>query len=216
MQNDAGKLIEITAKDIEAYWRGRAYIEAARMAHEAHDDKTANTITYKAIEPYLEQGREAIVVEREAHEGDLPDAVFEEGQTLEPRFVVLFALMLDNDKGQIGGKTIESMAHLSAHARDKQLVLVLNGHDTDLARSLALESGYEVRDSGMIALAEVSAKMMRSKNTGFFELDEPRVRKEPDPNLRAVRNKHNIAGRRMNNPRFNAKPARQNFKGRGR
>ena len=218
MQNDAGKLIEITAKDIEAYWRGRAYIEAARKAHEAHDDKTANTITYKAIEPYLEQGREAIAVEREAHEGDLPDAVFEEGQTLEPRFVVLFALMLDNDKGQIGGKAIESMAHLSAHARDKQLVLVLNGHDTDLARSLALESGYEVRDSGLIEAARaMNDKLIRrAENTGFFELDTPRIVKERDPNLAAVRNKHDIAGRRMNNKRFNAKPARQNFKGRGR
>lgn len=209
---------ELTAKDIEAYWRGRAYIEAARLAHDAHDDKTANTMTYQAIEPYLEQGRAAIADEREAHTGDdLPDAVFEEGQTLEARFVVLLALMLDSDRHEVGGKTILSMAHLSAAARDKKIVLVLNGHDTALARSLALESGYEVSESGLVSLAEMSAKMIRrTEMTGFFELDTPRVRKEPDPNLKAVRQKHNRVGRHSGHQRFNAKPQRQNFKGRGR
>ena len=209
---------ELTAKDIEAYWRGRAYIEAARLAHDAHDDKTANTMTYQAIEPYLEQGRAAIADEREAHTGDdLPDAVFEEGQTLEARFVVLLALMLDSDRHEVGGETILSMAHLSAAARDKKIVLVLNGHDTALARSLALESGYEVSESGLVSLAEMSAKMIRrTEMTGFFELDTPRVRKEPDPNLKAVRQKHNRVGRHSGHQRFNAKPQRQNFKGRGR
>ena len=209
---------ELTAKDVEAYWRGRAYIEAARLAHDAHDDKTANTMTYQAIEPYLEQGRAAIADERGAHTGDdLPDAVFEEGQTLEARFVVLLALMLDSDRQEVGGKTILSMAHLSAAARDKKIVLVLNGHNTALARSLALESGYEVSESGLVSLAEMSAKMIRrTEMTGFFELDTPRVRKEPDPNLKAVRQKHNRVGRHSGHQRFSAKPQRQNFKGRGR
>ena len=218
MQNDAGHALELTAKDIEAYWRGRAYIEAARLAHEAHDDKTANTLTYQAIEPYLEQGRAAIAEEQAAHEGDdLPDAVFEEGQTLEARFVVLLALMLDSDK-QVSGKTILSMSHVSAAARDKKIVLVLNGHDTELARHLARESGYEVRESGLIEAAQaISAKMIRrTEHTGFFELDTPRVRKEPDPNLKAVRQSHNRVGRHSGHQRFNAKPQRQNFKGRGR
>ena len=216
MLNAAGPALELTAKDIEAYWRGRAYIEAARLAHDAHDDKTANTMTYQAIEPYLEQGRAAIAEEREAHTGDdLPDAVFEEGQTLEARFVVLLALMLDSDKQEVGGKTILSMAHLSAAARDKKIVLVLNGHGTALAKHLALESGYEVRESGLITA--VSEKMARaSQSTGFFELDTPRVRKEPDPNLNAMRQKHNRVGRHSGHQRFNAKPKRQNFKGRGR
>lgn len=216
MLNAAGPALELTAKDIEAYWRGRAYIEAARLAHDAHDDKTANTMTYQAIEPYLEQGRAAIAEEREAHTGDdLPDAVFEEGQTLEARFVVLLALMLDSDKQEVGGKTILSMAHLSAAARDKKIVLVLNGHGTALAKHLALESGYEVRESGLITA--VSEKMARvSQSTGFFELDTPRVRKEPDPNLNAMRQKHNRVGRHSGHQRFNAKPQRQNFKGRGR
>lgn len=216
MLNAAGPALELTAKDIDAYWRGRAYIEAARLAHDAHDDKTANTMTYQAIEPYLEQGRAAIAEEREAHTGDdLPDAVFEEGQTLEARFVVLLALMLDSDKQEVGGKTILSMAHLSAAARDKKIVLVLNGHGTALAKHLALESGYEVRESGLITA--VSEKMARvSQSTGFFELDTPRVRKEPDPNLNAMRQKHNRVGRHSGHQRFNAKPQRQNFKGRGR
>lgn len=216
MLNAAGPALELTAKDIEAYWRGRAYIEAARLAHDAHDDKTANTMTYQVIEPYLEQGRAAIAEEREAHTGDdLPDAVFEEGQTLEARFVVLLALMLDSDKQEVGGKTILSMAHLSAAARDKKIVLVLNGHGTALAKHLALESGYEVRESGLITA--VSEKMARaSQSTGFFELDTPRVRKEPDPNLNAMRQKHNRVGRHSGHQRFNAKPQRQNFKGRGR
>ncbi len=209
---------ELTAKDVEAYWRGRAYIEAARLSHEANDDKTANTMTYQAIEPYLEQGRAAIAEEREAHTGDaLPEAVFEEGQTLEARFVVLLALMLDSDRQEVGGKTILSMAHLSAAARDKKIVLVLNGHNTALVRSLALESGYEVSEAGMISLAEMSAKMMRrTEITGFFELDTPRERKEVDANLKAVRQKHNRVGRHSGHQRFNAKPQRQNFKGRGR
>lgn len=209
---------ELTPKDIEAYWRGRAYIEAARMAHDAHDDKTANIMTYQAIEPYLEHGRAAIADEREAHTGDdLPDAVFEEGQTLEARFVVLLALMLDSDRQEVGGKTILSMAHLSAAARDKKIVLVLNGHNTALARSLALESGYEVSESGLVSLAEMSAKMIRrTEMTGFFELDTPRVRKEPDHNLKAVRQKHNRVSRHSGHQRFNAKPQRQNFKGRCR
>lgn len=218
MQNDAGHALELTAKDIEAYWRGRAYIEAARLAHEAHDDKTANTMTYQAIEPYLEQGRAAIAEEQEAHTGDdLPDAVFEEGQTLEARFVVLLALMLDSDK-QVSGKTILSMSHLSSAARDKRIVVMLNGHDTELARHLARESGYEVRESGLIEAAQaISAKMMRSEQlTGFFELDTPRERKEPDANLKAVRQKHNRVGRHSGHQRFNSKPQRQNFKGRGR
>lgn len=216
MLNAAGPALELTAKDIEAYWRGRAYIEAARLAHDAHDDKTANTMTYQAIEPYLEQGRAAIAEEREAHTGDdLPDAVFEEGQTLEARFVVLLALMLDSDRQEVGGKTLLSMIHLSAAARDKKIVLVLNGHGTALAKHLALESGYEVRESGLIAA--ISEKMARaSQSTGFFELDTPRVRKEPDPNLNAVRQKHNRVGRHSGHQRFNAKPQRQNFKGRGR
>ena len=216
MLNDAGPALELTAKDVEAYWRGRAYIEAARLAHDAHDDKTANTMTYQAIEPYLEQGRAAIGDEQSAHTGDdLPDAVFEEGQTLEARFVVLLALMLDSDRHEVGGKTILSMAHLSAAARDKKIVLVLNGHNTALARSLALESGYEVRESGLIAA--ISEKMAKcSQSTGFFELDTPRVRKEPDHNLKAVRQKHNRVGRHSGHQRFSAKPARQNFKGRGR
>ena len=207
---------ELTPKDIEAYWRGRAYIEAARMAHDAHDDKTANTMTYQAIEPYIEHGRAAIADEREAHTGDdLPDAVFEEGQTLEARFVVLLALMLDSDRQEVGGKTLLSMVHLSAAARDKKIVLVLNGHGTALAKHLALESGYEVRESGLITA--VSEKMARaSQSTGFFELDTPRVRKEPDPNLNAMRQKHNRVGRHSGHRRFNAKPKRQNFKGRGR
>lgn len=216
MLNAAGPALELTAKDIEAYWRGRAYIEAARLAHDAHDDKTANTMTYQAIEPYLEQGRAAIAEEREAHTGDdLPDAVFEEGQTLEARFVVLLALMLDSDRQEVGGKTLLSMIHLSAAARDKKIVLVLNGHGTALAKHLALESGYEVRESGLIAA--ISEKMARaSQSTGFFELDTPRVRKEPDPNLNAVRQKHNRVVRHSGHQRFNAKPQRQNFKGRGR
>lgn len=216
MLNAAGPALELTAKDIEAYWQGRAYIEAARLAHDAHDDKTANTMTYQAIEPYLEQGRAAIADEQAAHTGDdLPDAVFEEGQTLEARFVVLLALMLDSDKHEVGGKTILSMAHLSAAARDKKIVLVLNGHGTALAKHLALESGYEVRESGLIAA--ISEKMARaSQSTGFFELDTPRERKEPDPNLAAMRNKHNRVGRHSGHQRFNAKPQRQNFKGRGR
>lgn len=219
MLNDAGHALELTAKDVEAYWRGRAYIEAARLAHDAHDDKTANTMTYQAIEPYLEQGRAAVADEREAHTGDdLPDAVFEEGQTLEARFVVLLALMLDSDKHEVGGKTILSMAHLSAAARDKKIVLVLNKHDTALARSLALESGYEVRDSGLIEAARaMNDKLIRrAENTGFFELDTPRIVKERDPNLAAVRQKHNRVGRHSGHQRFNAKPQRQNFKGRGR
>lgn len=218
MQNDAGHALELTAKDIKAYWRGRAYIEAARLAHEAHDDKTANTMTYQAIEPYLEQGRAAIAEEQAAHEGDdLPDAVFEEGQTLEARFVVLLALMLDSDK-QVGGKTLLAMAGMSAHARDKKIVLVLNGHDTELARHLARESGYEVKESGLIEAAQaISAKVARREQlTGFFELDTPRERKEPDANLKAVRQKHNRVGRHSGHQRFNAKPQRQNFKGRGR
>lgn len=218
MQNDAGHALELTAKDIEAYWRGRAYIEAARLAHEAHDDKTANTMTYQVIEPYLEQGRAAIAEEQAAHEGDdLPDAVFEEGQTLEARFVVLLALMLDSDK-QVSGKTILSMSHVSAYARDRKIVLVLNGHDTELARHLARESGYEVKESGLIEAAQaISAKVARREQlTGFFELDTPRERKEPDANLRAMRQKHNRVGRHLGHQRFNAKPQRQNFKGRGR
>ena len=218
MQNDAGHALELTAKDIEAYWRGRAYIEAARLAHEAHDDKTANTMTYQAIEPYLEQGRAAIAEEQAAHEGDdLPDAVFEEGQTLEARFVVLLALMLDSDK-QVSGKTILSMSHVSAYARDRKIVLVLNGHDTELARHLAHESGYEVKESGLIESAQaISAKVARREQlTGFFGLDTPRERKEPDVNLRAMRQKHNRVGRHSGHQRFNAKPQRQNFKGRGR
>lgn len=218
MQNDAGHALELAAKDIEAYWRGRAYIEAARLAHEAHDDKTANTMTYQVIEPYLEQGRAAIAEEQAAHEGDdLPDAVFEEGQTLEARFVVLLALMLDSDK-QVSGKTILSMSHVSAYARDRKIVLVLNGHDTELARHLARESGYEVKESGLIEAAQaISAKGARREQlTGFFELDTPRERKEPDANLRAMRQKHNRVGRHSGHQRFNAKPQRQNFKGRGR
>ncbi|QZE59646.1 hypothetical protein pEaSNUABM39_00066 [Erwinia phage pEa_SNUABM_39] len=215
MQNDAGLHLELTTKDVDAYWKGRVFIEAARLAHDAHEDKSANTLTYPAIEPYLAQGRAIIDPIREQHVGDLPDAVFEEGQTLEARFVVLLALMLDSDRQEVGGKTILSMAHLSAAARDKKIVLVLNGHNTDLARSLAIESGYEVRDSGLIAA--ISEKMARcSQSTGFFELDTPRIAKEPDVNLKAVRQKHNRVGRHSGNQRFNAKPARQNFKGRGR
>lgn len=182
------------------------------MAHDAHEDKTANTLAYPAIEPYLEQGRAIIDPIREQHEGDLPDAVFEEGETLEPRFVVMLALMLESESSQVGEKTIKSMASLSAAARDKKIVLVLNKHNTALSRHLALESGFEVRDSGLI---EVS-KILEEKMTGFFELDTPRIVKEPDPNLRAVRQKHNRVGRHSGNQRFNAKPARQNFKGRGR
>ncbi|AWY08347.1 hypothetical protein HOT49_gp067 [Erwinia phage vB_EamM_Alexandra] len=212
MQNDAGLHLELTTKDVDAYWKGRVFIEAARMAHDAHEDKQANTLTYQAIESYLEQGRAVIDPIREQHEGDLPDAVFEEGETLEPRFVVMLALMLESENQQIGGKTIKSMAYLSSATRDKKIVLVLNKHNTALSRHLALESGFEVRESGLIEVAEA----IRDKMTGFFELDTPRIEKEPDHNLRAVRQKHNRVGRHSGNQRFNAKPARQNFKGRGR
>lgn len=218
MLNDAGHALELTAKDVEAYWRGRAYIEAARLAHESQEDPTAHTLSHKEIAPFLEQGQAVIQPLKEQHEGDeLPDAVFEEGETLEPRFVVFLALMLDSE-GEVGGKTIKTMQHLSTAARDKKIVVVLNGHNTALSRALARESGYEVRDSGIIEAARaLNDKMIRrSENTGFFELDAPRVRKETDPNLSAVRNKHNRVGRHSGNQRFNAKPARQNFKGRGR
>lgn len=213
MLNDAGHALELTAKDIEAYWRGRAYIEAAKLAHESHEDPTAHTLSHKEIAPFIEQGWSIINPIREQHEGDLPDAVFEEGQTLEARFVVLLALMIDSEE-QVGGKTIASMANLSAHARDKRIVMVLNGHNTGLARMLALESGYEVRESGLVEVAK--AINSRLEPTGFFELDEPRIRKEPDANLRAVRQSHNRVGRHSGHKRFNAKPQRQNFKGRGR
>lgn len=212
MQNDAGLHLELTTKDVDAYWKGRVFIEAARMAHDAHEDKTADTLTYPAIEPYLEQSRTVIDPIREQHEGDLPDVVLEEGETLESRFVVLLALMLESDSQQIGTKTIESMAGLSGLARDKKIVLVLNKHNTVLSRHLALESGYEVRESGIVEVA----KVLQEKMTGFFELDSPRIEKEPDINLRAVRQKHNRVGRHSGNQRFNAKPQRQNFKGRGR
>lgn len=212
MQSDAGLHLELTAKDVEAYWKGRVFIEAARMAHDAHEDKRANTPTYPAIEPYLEQGRAVIDPIREQHEGELPDAVFEEGETLEPRFVVMLALMLESENQHIGGKTIKSMAYLSSAARDKKIVLVLNKHNTALSRHLAIESGFEVRESGLVEVAEA----IRDKMTGFFELDTPRPVKEPDINLRAVRQKHNRVGRNSGNQRFNAKPQRQNFKGRGR
>ena len=212
MQNDAGLHLELTVKDVDAYWRGRVFIEAARLAHEAHEDKSANTLTYQAIEPYLEQGRAIIDPIRKQQVCDLPDAVFEEGETLEARFVVMLALMLESESSQVGGKTIKSMAHLSSAARDKKIVLVLNNHDTALARHLALESGYEVRESGLIEVA----KIIEEKMTGFFELDTPRPVREPDHNLMAVRNKHNRVGRHAGNQRFNAKPQRQNFKGRGR
>lgn len=213
MLNDAGHALELTAKDIEAYWRGRAYIEAAKLAHESHEDPTAHTLSHKEIAPFIERGWAIINPIREQHEGDLPDAVFEEGQTLEARFVVLLALMIDSEE-QVGGKTIASMANLSAHARDKRIVMVLNGHNTSLARMLALESGYEVRESGLVEVAK--AINSRLEPTGFFELDEPRIRKEPDHNLRAVRQSHNRVGRHSGHQRFNAKPQRQNFKGRGR
>lgn len=213
MLNDAGHALELTTKDIEAYWRGRAYIEAAKLAHESHEDPTAHTLSHKEIAPFIEQGWYIINPIREQHEGDLPDAVFEEGQTLEARFVVLLALMIDSEE-QVGGKTIAAMANLSAHARDKRIVMVLNGHNTSLARMLALESGYEVRESGLVEVAK--AINSRLEPTGFFELDEPRIRKEPDANLRAVRQSHNRVGRHSGHQRFNAKPQRQNFKGRGR
>lgn len=213
MLNDAGHALELTAKDVEAYWRGRAYIEAAKLAHESHEDPTAHTLSHKEIAPFIEQGWSIINPIREQHEGDLPDAVFEEGQTLEARFVVLLALMIDSEE-QVGGKTIASMANLSAHARDKRIVMVLNGHNTSLARMLALESGYEVRDSGLVEVAK--AINSRIEPTGFFELDEPRIRKEPDHNLRAVRQSHNRVGRHSGHQRFSTKPQRQNFKGRGR
>ncbi|QZE58628.1 hypothetical protein pEaSNUABM28_00071 [Erwinia phage pEa_SNUABM_28] len=212
MQNDAGLHLELTTKDVEAYWKGRVFIEAARIAHDAHDDKSAHTMTYQAIAPYMEQGRAIIDPIREQHEGDLPDAVFEEGQTLEARFVVMLALMIESDNQQVGGKTIKTLADLSGYARDKKIVLVLNRHDTALSRHLALESGYEVRDSGLIEVA----KAMQEKLTGFVELDAPRIVKDPDHNLRAVRQKHNRVGRHSGHHRFNAKPPRQNFKGRGR
>lgn len=218
MQNVAGHALELTAKDVEAYWRGRAYIEAARIAHNHQEDPTAYTLTFQFIEPYLPQGWEVVNPIREQHEGELPDAVFEPGETLEPRFVVMLALMIDSDKTQVGGKTIKSMAHLSSVARDKRIVLVLNGHDTALARHLALEAGYEVSEAGLIDMAKAvgDKAMRRAEHTGFFELDTPRERKERDPNLDAVRHKHNRVGRHSGNQRFNAKPQRQNFKGRGR
>ncbi|QZE56267.1 hypothetical protein pEaSNUABM40_00070 [Erwinia phage pEa_SNUABM_40] len=226
MQSVAGQPVELTAKDVEAYWRGRAYIEAARLAHESHEDPTAHTLSHAEIAPFLDQGNAIIEPLREQHEQQqadaqfehsLPDAVFEEGNTLEPRFVILLALMLDSEK-QVGGKTLRAMADISAYARDKKIVLVLNGHDTELARHLARESGYEVKESGLIeATQAISAKMLRREQlTGFFELDTPRVRKEPDPNLKAVRQSHNRVGRHSGHQRFNAKPQRQNFKGRGR
>lgn len=205
--------VELEPKDREAYWKGRVFIEAARLAHDAIEDKAAFTMEYATFEPYLEQATALINAEKDCLLDDtLPDAVFEEGNVLEPRFVVLLALLIESEKHMVGEKTIKSLSVLSSGSRDKKIVVALNGHNTALSRHLALESGYEVRDSGLIEVA----KAMQEKLTGFVELDEPRVRKEPDHNLRAVRQKHNRVGRHSGHQRFNAKPQRQNFKGRGR
>lgn len=214
MLNDAGHALELTDKDVDAYWRGRMYIEAARMEHEAQEDPTVNTMNYRAMAPHWQKAKMLVMQELKTHEGPLPDAVFEDGQTLEPRFVILLALLLDDEKLQVDGKTVQSMINLSQAARDKRIVLVLNKHDTELSRHLAVESGFDVLESGLVKMPE---KMItKTPMGGYFELETIRDRKEPDLNLRAVRQSHNRAGKHQGHQRFNAKPQRQNFKGRGR
>lgn len=215
MQNDAGLPIDLEHNDIEAYWKGRAYIEAARMAHDAEADKTANTMSYTAIAPFLEQGREAVREERESHTGELPDAVFGPGETLEPRFVILLALMLDSEN-PVGSASIKNLAKMSSKDRDRRIVVVLNGHNTRLARILAEEMDFKV-SNGTIELAE--AVRGRISVDGCFESDFTTRgfgNKGMDESIRQTRQKHNRVGRNSGNQRFNAKPQRQNFKGRGR
>lgn len=212
MQNDAGQSILFKEKDVDMYWRGRTYIEAGRIAHERGDNSFK--MFFEECKPYWEQAQAIIEPIRAAHTGDLPPAVFEEGHILEPKYVVLLALMLDSEKG-MSEQGKQALKKLSKLERDKRIVLVMNWMGSDLAKHLAEEAGFEVIDSGLIRIAE---EAYSKEGAAHFDFETGPVEstRRMDDSVRQMRNAHNHRGKHGTNHRVNVRPQRQNFKGRGR
>ncbi|QYW03716.1 hypothetical protein pEaSNUABM46_00073 [Erwinia phage pEa_SNUABM_46] len=204
MLNDAGPDIEFEAIDIEKYWQGRIYLEAGRL--QDADTKLENVAyTTDTIKPYIEAATKIVTSKRELHEEgtDLPVVELGEGHTMSPYFVIVFCLMFEAE-GVINAQTRNALKGLSQAERDKKIRIEIAGHSSKIGVSLLKELEASISDRFHD----------RRPDFAFAELSEPREKK---PTFRANAHlKQGRVGRHSGNQRFNAKPQRQNFKGRGR
>lgn len=197
--------IPFELQDIELYWKGRTYIEAAHMAHLADEDPYKNTISYEYLAPFLEQAAVKIRLERSTVEegsSTLPAAKFDDDNELEPRFVVMLALLIDSEK-PVEGKAVKALARLSKAEKDKKIIIVLGGVKTQLGRALLEEMQQD--------------RLIVSDTHLFSEFENvPRgVRQKPEYNM-SVRDQHQARAKANRNQMQKARMPRTNFKGRGR
>lgn len=206
MLNDAGPEQTLEIVDGRMYWKGRVYIEAARMAHEQEEDPTKFTMTWESIEPYVKDAEELLAAEladRDNVSKPMPNAVFEEGQELSPRYVVLLAASID--AARKSGLNITIMP-------EKHTVKLLGILGTPLAQSLIDEITERT--------GAVKEPTFRDLGMGF-ECAGPVETNALSP----LERKNMLLGKKQfqqrqrvgrNSQQRWAKPQRQNFKGRGR
>lgn len=208
MLTDAGPHVEFEAVDIEKYWQGRVFLEAGRLQDVDSKDAPCGVYSVDTIKPYMEQAQAIVQSKRELHtEGeDLPEVDFGGGNTMSPYFVIVFCLMFEAE-GLISAQTRNSLTKLTQAQRDKKIRIHVACHHSALGERLLKELEDALVD-------KVTRQPMRMLDLNGFDFDGVPVQKQtykPNQHLRQGK-----VGRYSGNQRFNAKPQRQNFKGRGR